>query len=39
MARLDARLADLCAQPARSGDERATCEKLLGSHAKPAAQA
>ncbi|HEX4233313.1 MAG TPA: thioredoxin fold domain-containing protein [Caldimonas sp.] len=39
MARLDARLTDLCAQPARSGDERATCEKLLGSHAKPAAQA
>jgi thiol-disulfide isomerase/thioredoxin len=39
MARLDTRLADLCAQPARSGDERATCEKLLGSHGKPATQA
>jgi hypothetical protein len=39
MTRLDARLADLCAQPARSVDERATCEKLLGSHGKPVARA
>ena len=39
MARLDARLADLCAQPAHSGDERATCRKLLGAQGKPAAQA
>jgi thioredoxin-like negative regulator of GroEL len=37
MARLQARLDELCAAPARSADERATCRSLLGASAKPAA--
>jgi hypothetical protein len=37
MARLEAKLADLCATPARSGDEQATCRALLDKSAKPTA--
>jgi len=37
MTRLQARLDDLCAAPAQSADERATCRSLLGARAKPAA--
>ncbi len=37
MTRLRARLEPLCAAPARSGSERATCEALLTAPAKPSA--
>ncbi len=37
MKRLQAKLAPLCAAPARSGSERATCEALLTAPAKPSA--
>ena len=37
MARLETKLADLCATPARSGDEQATCRALLAKPAKSTA--